>query len=108
MGFHCFIHRTKNYRIGYVPQHGGYFHDLTLRENLKAISEIVIENKKLRDEKINLLISKFELDNLKEIKAKHLSGGERKKLVIALSLLSNDDFAARISPGFGGFIRPMS
>ena len=36
-----------------MPQHGGYFHDLTLRENLKAISEIVIEDKKLRDEKIN-------------------------------------------------------
>ena len=43
-----------------MPQHGGYFHDLTLRENLKAISEIVIDDKKLRDERINLLISKFE------------------------------------------------
>ena len=59
---------NKNYKIGYVPQHGGYFHDLTLRENLKAISEIVIENKKLRDEKINLLISKFELEPLQNIK----------------------------------------
>ena len=61
--------RTKRYKIGYVPQYGGYFHDLTLRENLKAISEIVIENKKLRDEKVNLLISKFELDALQNIKA---------------------------------------
>ena len=34
---------------------------LHLRENLKAISEMVIEDKKLRDERINLLISKFEL-----------------------------------------------
>ena len=81
--------RTKNYKIGYVPQHGGYFHDLTLRENLKAISEIVINDKKLREERVNLLISKFELDSLQNIKAEFLSGGQKKRLVISLALLSN-------------------
>jgi lipopolysaccharide export system ATP-binding protein len=81
--------RTKKFKVGYVPQYGGYFNDLTLHENLKAISEIVIDNKNQRNEKINYLISQFELDNLKEIKAKFLSGGQKKKLVIALSLLSN-------------------
>ena len=81
--------RTKKFKIGYVPQYGGFFNELTLHENLKAISEIVIENKNYRLERINYLISKFELDNLKEIKAKFLSGGQKKKLVIALSLLSD-------------------
>ena len=81
-------HRTKKFKIGYVPQHGGAFSELTLYNNLKAISEIVIEDKNLRDKRINYLISKFELENLKHIKAKYLSGGQKKKLVIALSLLS--------------------
>tara|TARA_Y100001935_G_scaffold9099_1_gene7077 strand:- start:42 stop:818 length:777 start_codon:yes stop_codon:yes gene_type:complete len=81
--------RTKEFKVGYVPQYGGFFGDLTLIENLKAISEIVIENKNLRSERINYLISKFELDNLKDIKAKYLSGGQKKKLVIVLSLLSS-------------------
>ena len=80
--------RSKKFRVGYVPQYGGFFNELTLHDNLKAISEIVIENKNLRHDKINYLISKFELDNLKDIKAKFLSGGQKKKLVIALSLLS--------------------
>ena len=80
--------RTSKFKIGYVPQYGGFFNDLTLHDNLKAISEIVIENKNYRSERINYLISKFELDNLKDIKAKFLSGGQKKKLVIALSLLS--------------------
>ncbi len=80
--------RTKKFKVGYVPQYGGYFNDLTLYENLRAISEIVINNKNYRDERINYLISKFELDNTKDIKAKFLSGGQKKKLVIALSLLS--------------------
>ena len=80
--------RTKKFKIGYVPQYGGYFNDLTLHDNLQAISEIVIENKNKRSERVNYLLSKFELDNLKDIRAKFLSGGQKKKLVIALSLLS--------------------
>ena len=80
--------RTKKYGISFVPQYGGTFADLTLHDNLKAISEIVIEDKHLRSERINYLMSKFEMENLKDIKAKKLSGGERKRLTIALSLLS--------------------
>ena len=81
--------RTKKFKVGYVPQYGGYFNDLTLLDNLKAISEIVIQNKNLRQERIDYLLSKFELENVKNIKAKFLSGGQKKKLVISLSLLSN-------------------
>jgi lipopolysaccharide export system ATP-binding protein len=81
--------RTKKFHIGYVPQHGGYFNDLTLYQNLKAIAEIVINDKSKEEYKINSLISKFELENLKDVKAKFLSGGQKKKLVIALSLLSD-------------------
>ena len=81
--------RTKKFKVGYVPQYGGYFNDLTLQDNLKAISEIVIQNKNLRQERIDYLVSKFELENVKNIKAKFLSGGQKKKLVISLSLLSN-------------------
>tara|TARA_B100001093_G_scaffold391276_1_gene377687 strand:+ start:78 stop:854 length:777 start_codon:yes stop_codon:yes gene_type:complete len=80
--------RTKKFKVGYVPQYGGFFNDLSLHDNLKAISELVIDNKNYRIERVNYLISKFELDNLKDIKAKFLSGGQKKKLVIALSLLS--------------------
>ncbi len=81
--------RTKKFKVGYVPQYGGYFNELTLHDNLRAISEIVIENKNLRNERIDYLLSKFELENVKNIKAKFLSGGQKKKLVIALSLLSD-------------------
>jgi lipopolysaccharide export system ATP-binding protein len=79
--------RTKKFKIGYVPQYGGYFHDLTLMENLKTIGEILVTNIKIRDEKINSLIAKFELDSVRDIKASYLSGGQKKRLVIALALL---------------------
>ncbi len=79
--------RTKKFQTGFVPQFGGFFSDLTLHDNLKAISEIIIDNKNFRTERINYLISKFEFENIKDIKAKFLSGGQKKRLVIALALL---------------------
>ena len=81
--------RTLKFKIGFVPQNGGFFHDLTVYENLKAIAEITIENLSLRSEKINSLISKFELDPIRDIKADFLSGGQKKKLVIAIALISS-------------------
>jgi len=81
--------RTTKFKIGYVPQYGGYFHDLTLMENLKAVSEILIKNKNDRNFKIEELVSKFELDHILNVQAKFLSGGQKKKLVIALALMGN-------------------
>ena len=81
--------RTTQFKIGYVPQYGGYFHDLTLLENLNAIGEILILNKKIRNEKINSLVAKFELDAVRDVRASNLSGGQKKRLVIALALLGN-------------------
>ena len=70
--------RTLQFKIGYVPQHGGFFHDLTVYDNLNAIAQITIKNQSYRNEKINSLISKFELDPITDIKAELLSGGQKK------------------------------
>ena len=81
--------RTTKFKIGFCPQYGGFFADLTLNENLKCVGEILIEDERKRNEKINQLISKFELDSVRDVKAKFLSGGQRKKCVIALALLGD-------------------
>ena len=81
--------RTIKFKIGFCPQYGGFFSDLTLLENLKCVGEILIKGDRKRNEKINQLISKFELDSVRDIKAKFLSGGQRKKCVIALALLGD-------------------
>ena len=71
-------YRTKKFKIGYVPQHGGFFRDLTLMENLNAIGEILVNDEPRRKEKIDLLISKFELEAIQDVKAGYLSGGQKK------------------------------
>ncbi len=81
--------RTQKFKIGYVPQYGGYFHDLTLLDNLKAVSEVLIQNITDRNTKIDYLISRFELDSILNVQAKFLSGGQKKKLVIAMALMGD-------------------
>ena len=56
--------RTKKYKVD-MFLNGGFFNDLTLHDNLKAISEIVVDDKNLRQERINYLLSKFELKHKK-------------------------------------------
>lgn len=81
--------RFTKFKLGLVPQYGGLIHDLTLLDNLKLVAEIHIKDKELRQQKLNKLISQFEFESLVNITAKHLSGGQKKKLVIAMALINN-------------------
>ena len=72
--------RFTKFKLGLVPQYGGLIHDLTALDNLKLVSEIHIKEKELRNQKVNKLISQFEFESLLNIKAKHLSGGQKKNL----------------------------
>ena len=40
--------RATKFKIGYVPQYGGFIQDLTLMENLTLVGEIHIKDKQLR------------------------------------------------------------
>ena len=81
--------RATKFKLGYVPQYGGFIQDLTLYENLNLVGEIHINEKDIRKSKIEKIISQFEFDALLKIKAKHLSGGQKKKLVISMALMND-------------------
>ena len=81
--------RASDFKISIVPQSGGVFSDLTCFQNLHAIADLVVKEKKDRNFKIEKMISKFELEAVKNLKAKHMSGGQVKRLSIAMALLSN-------------------
>ncbi len=81
--------RFIKFKLGLVPQYGGVIHDLTLLNNLKLVSEIHIKEKELRDQKINKIITQFEFEALLNIKAKHLSGGQKRKCSIAMALVND-------------------
>jgi len=90
--------RTKKFKISIIPQFGGLFSSLTTEENLRAVAEILIKDKSFIDIKINELISKFELDSVKKIEGKYLSGGQKRRLVIAMGLISKPDIILMDEP----------
>ena len=80
--------RATKFRIGYIPQNSAVFLGLTCEENIRAIAEVKIKEKSLQENKIQELLSDFNLEYLKNIKAINLSGGEKKRLCISMALVS--------------------
>ena len=79
--------RCSKFGISWVPQYGGSWSDLSVFDNLMAIGELHIDNKEERLTKINNLIRKFQLENVIKLKSKFLSGGQVRKLTIAMAMV---------------------
>ena len=74
--------------LKYVPQEDSLFDELSLLENLTAAIELQfkkIQNKHI--EKIDFYLEKMKLQNKANIKAKFLSGGEKRKTEILRAIL---------------------
>jgi lipopolysaccharide export system ATP-binding protein len=75
--------------IGYLSQEQSIFRHLTVWQNLQAVLETLPMDKKRRHKRANELIDRFGLDHVRDQKAYTCSGGEKRKLEIARSLITN-------------------
>ncbi|MFI5305063.1 MAG: LPS export ABC transporter ATP-binding protein [Nitrospiria bacterium] len=92
--------------MSYLPQESSIFRKLTVRENLMAILEFVLENQVQRNERIKELMEEFNISHLANQKAYTLSGGERRRVEIARALVTSPSFILLDEP-FAG-IDPIS
>ena len=93
--------------LSYVPQENSLFEDLTLIDNLMAVVELKFG--RITDSKIKeseSLLKKMNLFEKKDIKAKNLSGGEKRKTEILRAILLESKFILLDEP-FAG-VDPIS
>ncbi|MBK8093690.1 MAG: LPS export ABC transporter ATP-binding protein [Verrucomicrobiaceae bacterium] len=75
--------------MGYLPQEESIFRRLTVRENILGVMETQGYSKKECAEQTQALMEKFGIDHVANNLAITLSGGEKRRLTIARSLVTS-------------------
>jgi lipopolysaccharide export system ATP-binding protein len=83
------MHQRARMGMGYLPQEESIFRKMTVEENLLAILEMTSLNKKERKERCEELLEQFGITHVARQLALTLSGGEKRRLTIARSLVTN-------------------
>jgi lipopolysaccharide export system ATP-binding protein len=73
--------------VGYLTQEPSIFRDMTVEDNILAVLQTVYKDKDKIIRKCNDLLIKFGIDDIRKQKAIFLSGGEKRRLEIARSLI---------------------
>jgi len=82
------MYRRARMGMGYLPQEESVFRKLTVRENIMAILETQKLDKKARNSRCEELLTQFGIEHLSDNTALTLSGGEKRRLTIARSLVT--------------------
>ncbi|MCT4585121.1 MAG: ABC transporter ATP-binding protein [Peptostreptococcaceae bacterium] len=75
--------------LNVVSQNANLDRELTVYENMEFVSRLYKIDKKIRDKRINELLTKVDLMEHKDKKARGLSGGMKRKLMIAKGLIND-------------------
>jgi len=75
--------------MGYLPQEESIFRRLTVRENIMGVMETQPYTRQEREEQTQSLMEKFGIDHVADNLAITLSGGEKRRLTIARSLVTS-------------------
>ena len=83
------VYRRARAGLGYLAQEPSVFRKLSVEKNIEAILETTPASRGERRRRLDELLERFDLAKVRKQYAYTLSGGERRKLEIARSLVQN-------------------
>jgi lipopolysaccharide export system ATP-binding protein len=95
------MYKRARMGIGYLPQEPSVFRGLSVEDNLKAILETMPYSRAKKKEALESLLEELDITHIRKSKGYQLSGGERRRVEITRSLVTEPKFMLLDEPFAG-------
>ncbi|MCR5570508.1 MAG: LPS export ABC transporter ATP-binding protein [Paludibacteraceae bacterium] len=95
------VYKRAQLGVGYLAQEASVFRKMTVEDNIKSVLEMTNFSKEYQKEKLESLISEFNLEHVRKNLGDRLSGGERRRTEIARCLAIEPKFIMLDEPFAG-------